>query len=232
MIAKLAASLLTVGALMLPIAAHAADADIDRTSPGVFVKDSVITAKIKARLAEEKLSSLVKIRVDTDANGKVVMRGTAANQEAADKAVSIARAVEGVTSVRSSIRVAGAGSGSRAMHSTPGSGEKRVEARISDMHSRLHITQAQEAQWTKLADEMRANAKAIDALAESRYANAKTMTAVDDLKSYTDIANAHADGLKKFTPIFADLYASMSDAQKKDADAMFQHGGRGMSKHH
>ena len=71
-IAKRAAGILLAGALMLPLAGFAADGDSDRSSPSAFVKDSVITAKIKAQLAEEKLSTLVKIRVDTDKRGAVV----------------------------------------------------------------------------------------------------------------------------------------------------------------
>jgi hypothetical protein len=50
------------------------------------------------------------------------------------------------------------------------------------------------------------------------------MTAVDDLKSYGEIADAHANGIKKLTPVFADLYTSMSDVQKKEADTLFRHG--------
>lgn len=103
--AKVAASCIVAGALLLPIAGHSADSDSDRGSPKAYVKDSVITAKIKAGLAEQKLSSLLKIRVDTDNKGMVTLSGTAASQEAADKAVVIARAVEGVTSVQSTIRV-------------------------------------------------------------------------------------------------------------------------------
>ncbi len=102
---KLAASLLVAGALILPIAGHAADSDSDRSSPGAFVKDSVITAKIKAELAEQKVSSLLHIRVDTDKKGVVVLKGTAETQDAADQAVKIARGVDGVTSVKSNIRV-------------------------------------------------------------------------------------------------------------------------------
>lgn len=102
---KLAASCLVAGALMLPIAGYTADSDSDRSSPKAFVKDSVITTKIKAELAEEKLSSLVRISVDTDNNGMVTLSGTAASQSAADKAVSIARAVKGVTSVRNNIQI-------------------------------------------------------------------------------------------------------------------------------
>jgi hyperosmotically inducible periplasmic protein len=102
---RLAASLLVTGALMLPIAGHAADSDSDRSSPKAYVKDSVITAKVKAELAEEKLSSLVHIRVDTDNKGVVVLSGTAPSQDAADKAISIAKKVKGVAAVHSNIRV-------------------------------------------------------------------------------------------------------------------------------
>ena len=102
---KLAAICLMAGALMLPIASYAVDADSNRTSPKAYAKDSMITAKIKEELAEEKLSSLVKIHVDTDNRGRVSLTGTAATQEAADKAVLIAHRVKGVTFVQSKIQV-------------------------------------------------------------------------------------------------------------------------------
>ena len=103
--ANVAASCIVAGALLLPIAGYSAEPDSDRGSPKAFVKDTVITAKIKAGLAEQKLSNLVKIRVDTDNKGMVILSGIAASQEAADKAVVVARAVEGVMSVQSNIRV-------------------------------------------------------------------------------------------------------------------------------
>ena len=102
---RLAASCLVAGALMLPIASYAVDADSNRTSPKAYAKDSVITAKIKEELAEEKLSSLVKIHVDTDNRGRVSLSGTAATQEAADRVVLIAHRVKGVTYVQSKIHV-------------------------------------------------------------------------------------------------------------------------------
>ena len=70
-----------------------------------FVKDSVITTKVKARLAEEKVASLMHVKVDTDAKGAVVLSGKVKTQDEADKAVSIATATEGVTSVKSRLRV-------------------------------------------------------------------------------------------------------------------------------
>lgn len=109
------------------------------------------------------------------------------------------------------------------------SDEARVEARINNMHAKLAITNAQEEQWAKVAHVMRDNAKTMDALTQQRFQHAMSMTAVDDLKSYGEITDAHADGIKKFTPVFATLYADMSDAQKKEADVLFRHGGK-MSK--
>jgi hyperosmotically inducible protein len=102
---RLLISCLVAGALMAPVIGYAADGDSDRSSPKAFVKDSVITTKIKAQLAEEKMSSLVRISVDTDANGMVYLSGSAASQAAVDKAVSIARNVKGVKSVQNTIQV-------------------------------------------------------------------------------------------------------------------------------
>jgi len=97
-----------------------------------------------------------------------------------------------------------------------------IDARINSLHRRLHITKAQDAQWETVAQVMRENATAMEALAHERYENADKMTAVDDLRSYSALADAHADGLKKFVPVFAQLYDSMSPAQKKIADTLFR----------
>ncbi len=101
---KLATTFIIIGTLLAPVAALA-DSEADNSHPMTFVKDSVITTKIKAKLAEEKMSSLAHIKVDTDQNGAVVLSGKARSQEEADKAVSIARETEGVTSVRSKIQL-------------------------------------------------------------------------------------------------------------------------------
>ncbi len=103
---RFAATCFLLGAFLLPVAVHAADGDKDRSSPKVFVKDSVITTKIKTKLAEEKLVSAVKISVDTDNKGMVVLSGTAKTQAEIDKAGAIARATEGVVSVQNDIKIA------------------------------------------------------------------------------------------------------------------------------
>ena len=101
MITRIASIFLAVGVLIAPCVARAADGDA--AHPEAFVKDSIITTKIKTKLAAEKVRSLVHISVETDANGGVVLRGTTRTQVGADKAVAIAHATEGVTSVRSHI---------------------------------------------------------------------------------------------------------------------------------
>lgn len=102
---KLATTCFVIGSVLAPVAAYAADSDTDRSKPEHFVKDSVITTKIKTRLAEEHPGSLKHIRVDTDRNGVVWMSGTANSQDEVDKAVAIARDTEGVKSVNSHIKV-------------------------------------------------------------------------------------------------------------------------------
>ena len=103
MIIKLATSCLVGAVLLLPVAGYAADAE--RSSATTYVKDSVITTKIKAELAAEKLSSLVHVSVDTDDKGKVVLGGTATSKSAVDKAVAIAKSVQGVTAVDNRIKI-------------------------------------------------------------------------------------------------------------------------------
>jgi transcriptional regulator NrdR family protein len=102
--------------------------------------------------------------------------------------------------------------------------EERVELRIRNMHAKLKITAEQESQWGQVASVMRDDAKKMDVLTQARFEHAKDMTAIDDLKSYGEIATAHADGVNKLMPVFTTLYNTMSDSQKKEADTLFRHG--------
>lgn len=99
------ASLLVTAALVAPLAAHAEDKPAG--SAKVWVKDSVITTKIKAELATSKPSSLAKVHVETDANGWVQLTGKVATQADKDRAETTAKAVEGVKSVDNQLVVTG-----------------------------------------------------------------------------------------------------------------------------
>ena len=106
----------------------------------------------------------------------------------------------------------------------------RVETRIKELHTKLMITPEQEEAWNKVAQVMRDDAKTMEALIKARSEKARTVTALDDLKSYGEIAEAHADGIKKFSAAFEPLYTGMSDAQKKNADMFFRQNGHKKSK--
>jgi protein CpxP len=97
-----------------------------------------------------------------------------------------------------------------------------VETRIRELHKKLQITDAQKTQWDALAQVMRDNAQKMVELEKRRTSDAKSMTAVDVVKSYSEVIDAHEDGMKKFIPAFEDLYNSMSDSQKKIADSLFR----------
>ena len=99
------ATALIAAALLLPVAGYTAD------SPKTIVKDSVITTKIKTEYAKDKQVSALKIEVETDNAGMVKLTGNAKSQAEADKAVEIAKGVQGVTSVQNNIKVGG-GAGS------------------------------------------------------------------------------------------------------------------------
>jgi hyperosmotically inducible periplasmic protein len=102
---NLVTAFFAIGILLGPVAAFAAEGEVDRAHPADFVKDSAITVKIKAKLADEKIKSLLHISVDTDAKGAVVLSGNTPSQAESDKAAAIAKATAGVTSVRNDIVV-------------------------------------------------------------------------------------------------------------------------------
>ena len=97
----------------------------------------------------------------------------------------------------------------------------RVEVRIKRLHDELKITSDQEPQWKAVADAMRDDGKAMQAIIAQRRQSRAGMTAVDDLRSYEQVAETHVQGLQKLIPAFQALYDGMSPDQKKNADAVF-----------
>lgn len=100
--------------------------------------------------------------------------------------------------------------------------ESLVERRITDLHSKLHITPAEGQQWDQFAQVMRDNAKSLDDMYRARASKISGMSAVDNMESYADIENQRAQGVQKLVPAFQSLYASLSDQQKKTADQLFR----------
>ena len=71
---------------------------------GRATSDAAITSKVKASLVAEKDLSGMEINVDTE-KGVVMLSGFVESKAEADKAVRVAKGVEGVTSVKSAIKV-------------------------------------------------------------------------------------------------------------------------------
>ena len=91
-------------ALMM-IAAFVACASTPRQEgTGEYVDDSVITAKIKAKLAADDFLKSFQIGVESR-KGIVQLSGFVNSQNAVDKAGEIARGVEGVKSVKNDLIV-------------------------------------------------------------------------------------------------------------------------------
>ncbi len=105
---KLAATCFVISSLLVPVAAIAAapsDRHVDRAHPVTWVKDSIITIKIKAKLAKDHPGSMKHIQVDTDAAGIVWLTGTAHNQSDINSAIATARNTENVKSVWSDLTI-------------------------------------------------------------------------------------------------------------------------------
>ena len=196
-------------------------------------QDDQIVTDVKKALTKD--ASLQKAAIDVRAEkGIVTLTGKAPSLATSVRASEVARRVAGVRAVRNELAItARAAASDRVPAATAGthprSGAKAARSRVDDvedritmLHATLNITPAQEELWTNVTQVMRDNAKTMDALTTARVAQAPTMTAVEDLKSYTEITKAHAEGLTKFLPAFEALYASMSDAQKAEANTMFR----------
>jgi osmotically-inducible protein OsmY len=195
-------------------------------------QDDQIVTEVEQGLKKDAALKKTDIEVRAE-KGIVTLTGKAPSLATSVRASEVARRVAGVRAVRNELvlpaRAAAPTAGARpapGMHTpraaTTTSRVDRVEDRITMLHSTLNITPAQEALWTNVTQVMRDNAKTMDALTTARVDQAKTMNAVEDLKSYTEITKAHTEGLTKFLPAFEALYASMSEAQKAEANTMFR----------
>ena len=96
-----------------------------------------------------------------------------------------------------------------------------VEKHIKELYATLKITPKEESKWNEVASTMRENAKDLDRAIDKRAAKAGNATAVDDLNAYAEIAQAHANNVKRLASAFGGLYSAMTDEQKKAADQAF-----------
>jgi protein CpxP len=108
-------------------------------------------------------------------------------------------------------------------HPVPGkNAEERVERHIKELHSQLKITPAEEPQWNEFAEVMRANARDMDQAFMQRAQQYAAMNAVQNMQSYEQLAQEHAQHVQKLLPAFQKLYDAMPDQQKRLADQVFR----------
>lgn len=114
--AKIKGAALALGSALLlgaGMTAYAADTATDRDgkeksgSVGQYVDDATITARVKSKFASDSTVSATRIKVDT-VKGVVELSGNVSSEAEREQAVSIARAVPDVRSVRNNLTVQGA----------------------------------------------------------------------------------------------------------------------------
>ena len=106
----------------------------------------------------------------------------------------------------------------------PAEPRQNVEANIAELRKKLQITPAQESQFNGVATVMRDNARLEASAPPQPPANA---TAVDDLRAYIKYNELELQGLRKMLPALEALYAALTPAQRKTADAVFRQGPGG-----
>jgi protein CpxP len=99
----------------------------------------------------------------------------------------------------------------------PAGPRDEVEQEVTELRDRLHITPAQQPQFDAFAEILRKNAQELDALMQQKAPKAN---AVEDMRFYLQFTEAQAEGLKRLLPAFQALYDSLSDQQKRAADAV------------
>ncbi len=97
-----------------------------------------------------------------------------------------------------------------------------VEHRITELHTKLKITAAEEKPFNDFAQAMRDNARKMDDAVGEKRANTATATAVEQMTAYSALAQAHAEQVSHLVGPFTTLYDTLSPEQKKLADQSFR----------
>ncbi len=101
-----------------------------------------------------------------------------------------------------------------------GGADQQLEREIADLHRRLAITPAQQAQFDALAQAMRQNAQEMTALMQQQQQAGKP-NAVEEVRTAQRFTQAEAAGLQRLIAPLEALYATLSDQQKRTADQAF-----------
>lgn len=101
---KQASTLLVAAMTALSLVSAGCAITRGQATVGEYIDDATITAKVKAKLLEDKTTGGMSINVDT-LNGTVAMSGFAKSQAEKDRAGELARTTTGVREVRNNLIV-------------------------------------------------------------------------------------------------------------------------------
>ena len=100
----------------------------------------------------------------------------------------------------------------------------RIEGRIAFLRTELKITDAQAAAWNTFADALRTNAQKLGVARASMMGQGPGQQQPSTLADRLDLQErwllARLEGIRAIKPAFANLYATLSDEQKKTADEL------------
>ena len=102
----------------------------------------------------------------------------------------------------------------------PSQRDMRVQQQLHDLYARLRITPTEQPQWDTFAHTLQANADHMHELWASRPTG--TVSALEDMRNYSQMAQAHAGDMQRLLAAFTPLYMSLSPEQKATADQVFQ----------
>jgi hypothetical protein len=95
-----------------------------------------------------------------------------------------------------------------------------VEGRIAALRTELKITDAQEPQWNRFAEALRATAKSTNGMFEQMTSPATAATLPERLQRHEKMMSTHLNGLKALEAAVDPLYAALNHDQKKIADQL------------
>jgi hypothetical protein len=109
---------------------------------------------------------------------------------------------------------------------TPPPAVDPTAARVKYLHDRLRITAEQEELWDRVGEAIRDNARNLAPLLKERLRAATGSRAPELLHAYEALGEAQLDSQRKIVTVFEPLYASLSEEQKKIADAIIREGAQ------
>jgi len=97
----------------------------------------------------------------------------------------------------------------------------RVEGRLAFLKAELKITEAQKDAWHKLADAVRTSTEHMaERMTSMHSGDQKALTLPERLELHEQFMTARLDEIRQIKSALKELYAVLSDDQKKEADTL------------